>query len=175
MADQVRNTTLVFDPAGVCRARYDKIHLFGFSGLGERYSESDTIDPGSTPVVVDTVIGRVGLSVCYDLRFPELYRGFGEIAAFALPAAFTAVPGEAHWEPLIRARAIENQCYAIASAQGGTHPSGRKTHGHSMIVDPWGKVLAELAQGEGVITADLDPAYMASVRTRLPALRHRVL
>ena len=175
VADKVRNTTLVFDPAGVCRGRYDKIHLFGFSGLGERYSESDTIDPGSTPVVVDTAIGRVGLSVCYDLRFPELYRGFGEIAAFALPAAFTAVTGEAHWEPLIRARAIENQCYAIASAQGGTHPSGRKTHGHSMIVDPWGKVLAELAQGEGVITADLDPGYMASVRTRLPALRHRVL
>ncbi len=174
-ADKVRNTTLVFDPDGGCTARYDKIHLFGFSGLGERYSEADTIEPGSEPVVAATPWGDVGLTVCYDLRFPELFRQLAPAPMIALPAAFTAITGEAHWEALIRARAIENQCYVIASAQGGTHPSGRRTHGHSMIVDPWGKVLTRLPSGEGVVTADIDPAYLASVRSRLPALAHRVL
>ena len=172
---RVRNSCLVFSPAGECVARYDKIHLFGFSGLGERYCESDTIEPGDTPVAVDTPLGRLGLSVCYDLRFPELYRRLGEMTALVLPAAFTAVTGEAHWEVLLRARAIENQCYAIAAAQGGVHSSGRRTHGHSMIIDPWGRIVAELPEGEGVLWADLDPALLASVRNRLPALRHRVL
>ncbi len=172
---RVRNSCLVFSPAGECVARYDKIHLFGFSGLGERYCESDTIEPGETPVAVDTPLGRLGLSVCYDLRFPELYRHLGEMTALVLPAAFTAVTGEAHWEVLLRARAIEHQCYAIAAAQGGVHSSGRRTHGHSMIIDPWGRIVAELPEGEGVLWADLDPALLASVRNRLPALRHRVL
>ena len=172
---RVRNSCLVFSPAGECVARYDKIHLFGFSGLGERYCESDTIEPGDTPVAVDTPLGRLGLSVCYDLRFPELYRRLGEMTALVLPAAFTAVTGEAHWEVLLRARAIENQCYAIAAAQGGVHSSGRRTHGHSMIIDPWGRIVAELPEDEGVLWADLDPALLASVRNRLPALRHRVL
>ena len=172
---RVRNSCLVFSPAGECMARYDKIHLFGFSGLGERYCESDTIEPGDTPVAVDTPLGRLGLSVCYDLRFPELYRHLGEMTALVLPAAFTAVTGEAHWEVLLRARAIENQCYAIAAAQGGVHSSGRRTHGHSMIIDPWGRIVAELPEGEGVLWADLDPALLASGRNRLPALRHRVL
>ncbi len=172
---RVRNSCLVFSPAGECMARYDKIHLFGFSGLGERYCESDTIEPGDTPVAVDTPLGRLGLSVCYDLRFPELYRRLGEMTALVLPAAFTAVTGEAHWEVLLRARAIENQCYAIAAAQGGVHSSGRRTHGHSRIIDPWGRIVAELPEGEGVLWADLDPALLASVRNRLPALRHRVL
>ena len=172
---RVRNSCLVFSPAGECVARYDKIHLFGFSGLGERYCESDTIEPGDTPVAVDTPLGRLGLSVCYDLRFPELYRHLGEMTALVLPAAFTAVTGEAHWEVLLRARAIENQCYAIAAAQGGVHSSGRRTHGHSMIIDPWGRIVAELPEGEGVLWVDLDPALLASVRNRLPALRHRVL
>ncbi|MCG9116567.1 carbon-nitrogen hydrolase family protein [Laribacter hongkongensis] len=172
---RVRNSCLVFSPAGECVVRYDKIHLFGFSGLGERYCESDTIEPGDTPVAVDTPLGRLGLSVCYDLRFPELYRHLGEMTALVLPAAFTAVTGEAHWEVLLRARAIENQCYAIAAAQGGVHSSGRRTHGHSMIIDPWGRIVAELPEGEGVLWADLDPALLASVRNRLPALRHRVL
>ena len=172
---RVRNSCLVFSPAGECVARYDKIHLFGFSGLGERYCESDTIEPGDTPVAVDTPLGRLGLSVCYDLRFPELYRHLGEMTALVLPAAFTAVTGEAHWEVLLRARAIENQCYAIAAAQGGVHSSGRRTHGHSMIIDPWGRIVAELPEDEGVLWADLDPALLASVRNRLPALRHRVL
>ena len=172
---RVRNSCLVFSPAGECMARYDKIHLFGFSGLGERYCESDTIEPGDTPVAVDTPLGRLGLSVCYDLRFPELYRRLGEMTALVLPAAFTAVTGEADWEVLLRARAIENQCYAIAAAQGGVHSSGRRTHGHSMIIDPWGRIVAELPEGEGVLWADLDPALLASVRNRLPALRHRVL
>ena len=175
VAGKVRNTTLVFDPQGRCTARYDKIHLFGFSGLGERYSESDTIEPGREAVSAATPWGEVGLSVCYDLRFPELFRQLAPAPMIALPAAFTAITGEAHWEALIRARAIENQCYLIASAQGGTHPSGRRTHGHSMIVDPWGKVLTQLPAGEGVVTADIDAAYLASVRSRLPALSHRVL
>ena len=172
--EKVWNTTLVFNPAGECCSRYDKVHLFGFSGLGERYAEADTIEPGAARVVADTPFGRLGLSVCYDLRFPELFRGMGEVDAIILPAAFTATTGQAHWEPLLRARAIENQCYVLASAQGGEHENGRKTHGHSMIIDPWGRILGELPQGEGVVVAEINPSLTESVRTRLPALRHRI-
>lgn len=172
--DKVWNSCLVFDPSGQCVSRYDKIHLFGFSGLGERYAEADSIVAGHTRTVVEAPFGRVGLSVCYDLRFPELFRGMGELAAIVLPAAFTATTGEAHWEPLLRSRAIENQCYVIASAQGGLHQNGRRTHGHSMIIDPWGRIVAELPTGEGVVCADLSMTLTESIRTRLPALRHRV-
>jgi nitrilase len=173
--DRVYNSTLVFSPQGECVVRYDKIHLFGFSGLGESYCESNTIRPGSLPVKHGTPFGEVAFGVCYDLRFPELFRSLLPSDLMILPAAFTATTGEAHWEPLLRARAIENQCYLIASAQGGEHENGRKTHGHSMIIDPWGRVLAELPKGEGVIVAELQPNVIQSVRSRLPALSHRVL
>lgn len=173
--DKVRNTCLVFDPAGRQVARYDKIHLFGFRQGTEAYNESQTIEPGSQPVAFDAPCGRVGLSVCYDLRFPELYRALGEVSLLVVPAAFTAPTGEAHWELLLRARAVENQCYVLAAAQGGTHPSGRRTWGDSMIVDPWGVVLTRLPKGPGVVTAAIETAQLADVRTRLPALRHRVL
>ncbi len=173
-ANKVYNSCLLFAPDGSVAARYDKIHLFGFSGLGERYCEADTITPGQQPVAVDTPLGRIGLSVCYDLRFPELFRAMDEPDIIVLPAAFTAITGQAHWEPLLRARAIENQCFVIASGQGGTHASGRTTHGHSMLIDPWGVILAEQAHGEGMALAELDLRQMASVRTRLPALAHRI-
>jgi nitrilase len=173
--DKVYNTTWLFGPDGEAVARYDKIHLFGFSGLGERYCESNTIVPGAVPVKTSTPLGEIALGICYDLRFPELFRSLVPFDLLLLPAAFTAITGEAHWEVLLRARAIENQCYLIASAQGGVHENGRTTHGHSMIIDPWGKVLAELPQGEGVVLAEIDPALIQSVRTRLPALAHRVM
>lgn len=173
--DKVYNTTWLFGPDGEAVARYDKIHLFGFSGLGERYCESNTIVPGAVPVKASTPLGEIALGICYDLRFPELFRSLVPFDLLLLPAAFTAITGEAHWEVLLRARAIENQCYLIASAQGGVHENGRTTHGHSMIIDPWGKVLAELPQGEGVVLAEIDPALIQSVRTRLPALAHRVM
>ncbi len=172
--DKVYNSCVLYGPDGQAAARYDKIHLFGFSGLGERYCEADTITPGKEIVAVDTPLGRMGLSVCYDLRFPELFRAMGEPDIIILPAAFTAITGQAHWEPLLRARAIENQCFVIASGQGGVHASGRATHGHSMVIDPWGVIVAEQAQGEGVVLAQLDRRQLASVRTRLPALAHRV-
>jgi deaminated glutathione amidase len=173
--DKVYNTTWLFDPDGRPVARYDKIHLFGFSGLGERYCESNTIMPGGEPVKVSTDLAEIALGICYDLRFPELFRRLTPFDVLILPAAFTAITGQAHWEVLLRARAIENQCYVIASAQGGTHENGRVTHGHSMIIDPWGKVLAELPLGEGVVMAEIDPNLIQSVRTRLPALAHRVM
>lgn len=174
-AAHVRNTTLVFDPQGRQVARYDKIHLFGFQRGEESYDESRTIEAGHEIVCFDTPCGRVGLSVCYDLRFPELYRGMGPVDLIVVPAAFTATTGRAHWEVLLRARAIENQCYVLACGQGGTHPSGRQTWGHSMLVDPWGEVVASLAQGVGVLIAEMDPARVAGVRASLPALRHRIL
>ncbi len=173
--DKVRNTTLVFDGRGECVARYDKIHLFGFQKGEERYDESATIEAGQQVVVFDSPVGRVGLSVCYDLRFPELYRRMGEVDLILVPAAFTWTTGKAHWEILLRARAIENQCYVMAPAQGGRHPSGRVTWGHTMIIDPWGEVLVCREEGAGVVAADLDPARILSVRTSLPALRHRCL
>ena len=176
---KVRSACLLFDDTGRRVARYDKMHLFGLE-LGEhRFDESRTIEPGTAPVVVDTPLGRIGLSVCYDLRFPELYRSAGAAArpvdAWLVPSAFTAVTGAAHWETLLRARAIENQCYVVAPAQGGLHPNGRRTHGHTMIVDPWGEVLASRAEGEGVVLADVDSARIAEVRQSLPALAHRKL
>lgn len=172
---KVFNSTLVFDPAGQLAARYDKIHLFGYTGNGERYCESDSIAAGSAPVKVDIGLAEVACGICYDLRFPELFRQLAPFDVMILPAAFTATTGEAHWEVLLRARAIENQCYVIASGQGGTHENGRKTHGQSMIIDPWGRILAQQALGEGVVLAEIDPALLHSVRSGLPALAHRVL
>jgi len=171
--DKVRNTTLVFDDTGRRVARYDKIHLFGFQKGGERYDESATIEAGSDVVTFESPCGSVGLSICYDLRFPELYRAMGEVDLIVVPAAFTYTTGRAHWEVLLRARAIENQCYVLASAQGGRHPGGRRTWGDSLIIDPWGEVVARLAEGPGVVVADLDPARIAEVRASLPALKHR--
>ena len=173
--DKVLNTCLVFNPQGARVARYDKIHLFGFQKGEERYNESATIEPGRRPVTFDTPFGRVGLSICYDLRFPELFRALGEIDLLVLPAAFTEVTGRAHWEILLRARAIENQCYVLAIGQGGVHENRRETHGNSMLIDPWGEVIARRDKGEGVVIGELDHARIAEVRGSLPALTHRVL
>lgn len=178
-ADRVRNTTLVFSPAGEVVARYDKIHLFAYDNGRESYDEARVLEPGSQPTVFDAQVGdqavRTGLSVCYDLRFPELYRSYNPCDLIAVPAAFTYTTGEKHWELLLRARAVENQCYVVAPAQGGRHENGRCTWGHSMIVDPWGEVLGVLPEGEGVVLADADPARLAQVRQQLPALGHRKL
>lgn len=172
---RVRNACLVYGPDGRRRARYDKIHLFGFQSPVERFDESTTIDPGRTPVVVDADDWRVGLSVCYDLRFPELYRRLLPADLIVVPSAFTVTTGRAHWELLLRARAVENQCYVLAAAQGGLHESGRRTWGHSMLVDPWGEVVAVQAEGEGVVSGVLDRERLAEVRRNLPALAHRVM
>jgi deaminated glutathione amidase len=173
---RVFNTTLVFDPQGRDVAGYDKIHLFSFVKDREAYDESRTIRPGVSAASFEAPFGRVGLSVCYDLRFPELYRGFGECALIVVPAAFTYTTGRAHWELLLRARAVENQCYVLAAAQGGKHENGRRTWGHSMLIDPWGEIVSVRdEEGEGVVLGSLDPARLAEVRENLPALRHRVL
>jgi deaminated glutathione amidase len=169
------NSCLVFDDQGEQVARYDKIHLFGFTKGAEHYDEAATIEAGERVVTVETPVGRVGLAICYDLRFPELFRTMGAVDLLVLPAAFTDTTGRAHWEMLLRARAVENQCYLLASAQGGVHPTGRVTHGNSMIIDPWGDILARMDKGEGVIATELDPARIAEVRTSLPALTHRKL
>jgi len=174
-ADKVRNASLAYDPDGMRMARYDKIHLFGFEQGTERYDESQTIEPGSEVVYFEAPCGNVGLSVCYDVRFPELYRAMGDMALIVVPAAFTETTGEAHWELLLRARAVENQCYVLAAAQGGEHPSGRRTWGDSMIIDPWGRIVARKAKGQGVVVADMDLDLLADIRTRLPALRHRTI
>jgi len=173
--DKVRNSCLVYDDKGRLAARYDKIHLFGLDLGNERYREENTIEPGDSVVVVDTPFGRIGLSICYDLRFPELYRAMGEVDIIVVPAAFTATTGKAHFETLVRARAIENLAYVIAPAQGGYHLSGRETHGDSMIVDPWGNILDRLPRGSGVVIAGINRAYQDSLRSSLPALRHRTL
>jgi deaminated glutathione amidase len=169
---------LVYDAQGVRAARYDKIHLFDVElpDRAESYRESAHMAPGDTVVAVDTPAGRLGLSICYDLRFPELYRRLEAAGAqwLIVPAAFTAATGEAHWEPLLRARAIENLCYVVASAQCGTHPNGRKTWGHSLIVDYWGRILTQLPEGEGVVTAAIDLDAQAAARRKFPALAHRV-
>jgi nitrilase len=173
--DRVRNTVLVFDPQGNVSARYDKIHLFAFQKGQESYDEAKTIEPGNQPVVCETVAGRTGLSVCYDLRFPELYRALLPLDLILMPAAFTYTTGKAHWELLLRARAVENQCYLLASAQGGIHENGRRTWGHSMLVDPWGEIVDLLSEGEGLVVGKVDPDRMAEIRLNLPALRHRVI
>lgn len=173
--DKVRNACLVYDNTGKQVARYDKIHLFGLDLGNEHYHEETTIEPGDKVVVLDTPLGKIGLSICYDLRFPELYRAMGDVDLIVVPAAFTDTTGKAHWETLIRARAIENLCYVLAPAQGGYHISGRETHGNSMIVDPWGVILDRLPRGSGVVIAGYNPAYQASLRKSLPALKHRTL
>lgn len=175
VAGKVRNACLVFDPNGKLAARYDKIHLFNLDLGNEHYHEDDTIEAGDGIVVLETPLGTIGLSVCYDLRFPELYRAMGAVDLIVVPSAFTDTTGKAHWETLVRARAIENQCYVLAPAQGGYHISGRETHGNSMIVDPWGVVLDRLPRGSGVVIAGINPAYQASLRKSLPALQHRTL
>jgi len=172
---RIFNACLVYGPDGTLAARYDKIHLFGLDLGTEKFTEAKTIFPGNRVATVDTELGRVGLSICYDLRFPELYRAMGPVDLIVVPSAFTATTGEAHWEPLLRARAIENQCYVLAPAQGGRHPNGRSTHGHSLAIDPWGRILAERDTGPGVVIADFDRAEIARVRRSLPALNHRTL
>ncbi|MCA8062649.1 carbon-nitrogen hydrolase family protein [Burkholderia sp. AU31624] len=173
--DRVLNTTLVFDPSGNEAARYDKIHLFNFEKGDESFDEARTIRAGDTVVAFDAPFGRVGLSVCYDLRFPELYRRMGDCTLIVVPSAFTYTTGRAHWETLLRARAVENQCYVLAAAQGGKHENGRRTWGHSMLIDPWGEIVAVRDVGASVVLGAIDPRRIADVRQSLPAWRHRVL
>lgn len=172
---KVLNTTLAYNPQGDCVARYDKIHLFGFNNGQESYDESRSIAHGEQVGHFEAPFGRVGLSVCYDLRFPELYRAMGHCALIVVPAAFTYTTGQAHWEILLRARAIENQCYVLAAAQGGTHENGRRTWGHSMLVNPWGEITAVVPEGEGIVTGELDLQEISRIRQNLPALQHRKL
>jgi nitrilase len=172
---KVRNSCLIYDDKGMLAARYDKIHLFGFQRGEESYAEERTIEPGRAVVTVDAPFARLGASICYDLRFPELYRAMGEVDVILVPSAFTETTGQAHWETLVRARAIENLAYVLAPAQGGHHANGRETHGDSMIVDPWGVVLGRLARGPGVVVADVDLDYQRELRRSLPALAHRTL
>ena len=174
-AGKVMNTMLVYDRDGRQIGLYHKMHLFGFSGLGERYAEADTISAGGDVPKLAADGVPLAAGVCYDLRFPEFFRAQQPFDVLLLPAAFTYTTGKAHWELLLRTRAVENQCYVIASAQGGEHESGRRTFGHSMIIDPWGEILDVLPEGEGIVIADLDAARLQSVRTRLPALQHRLL
>jgi nitrilase len=176
--DKVRAACLLYDPQGKCVARYDKMHLFDVQVPGgERYTESQTIEPGEHIVVADTPFGRLGLAVCYDLRFPELFRAMLNqgMELIALPSAFTAQTGRAHWEALVRARAIENLCPVIAAAQGGFHLNGRETFGDSLIVDAWGNVLNRLSRGPGCVLATLDHAMQKTTRACFPALQHRRL
>jgi nitrilase len=174
-AGKVLNTTLVYDPSGARVTRYDKIHLFSFTKGSESYDEARTIVPGTEVRTFDAPFGKVGLSVCYDLRFPELYRAMGDCALLVVPAAFTYTTGQHHWETLLRARAIENQCYVLASAQGGVHRNGRRTWGHSMLIDPWGEIKSVFDEGEGLAIGTIDPHVLHTVRESLPALRHRKL
>ena len=169
------NANLVFSPAGERVARYDKIHLFRYDNGKEQYDEGRVLKAGSDPVAFEADGLRVGLSVCYDLRFPELYRALMKPPCdlLCVPSAFTHPTGAAHWEVLLRARAIENQCWVAAAAQGGRHENGRRTYGHSLIVDPWGEIVAVLPEGEGVVAAELSPERLAEVRRQLPALEHR--
>ena len=179
--DRVRNSCLVFDPSGTCVARYDKIHLFAYDNGRERYDEARVLEAGGEPVSFTADGHRIGLSICYDLRFPELYRRLAAAGPAAcdlmcVPAAFTFPTGQAHWDLLLRARAVENQCLVLAPAQGGLHENGRRTWGHSLIVGPWGERLAERdTEGEGVVLAELDRVRLAEVRAQLPALQHRRL
>ena len=177
--NHVSNSTLVYDPAGQCVARYDKMHLFRFDNGLESYDEARVLEPGKEPVAFDLPsrdghTWRVGLSICYDLRFPELYRKL-ESDLLLVPSAFTYTTGQAHWEVLLRARAIENLACVLAAAQGGLHQNQRRTWGHSMVVDAWGLVLAHQAEGQGVVLADIDKAGLRAKRAQLPALSHRRL
>ena len=179
-SDRVLNSALVYGPAGERVARYDKIHLFRFIKGKEDYDEARTIAPGDKVAsfklaTEEGVRLRVGLSICYDLRFPELYREMPRPDLILVPSAFTATTGRAHWEVLLRARAIENLAYVLAPAQGGRHENGRSTFGHTMLIDPWGAVVASRAEGEGVVFGDIDPQLIADSRASLPALEHRVL
>ena len=180
--EKIWNTSLVFDDTGKCVARYDKIHLFGFrktheDGRLEAFDEARSIRHGTNePVALDSPFGRLGLSVCYDLRFPELYRALGECDVLFVPSAFTATTGKAHWEPLLRARAIENLTYVLAPAQGGKHSNGRRTHGHTMLIDPWGAIIAEKSdEGPGVVIGEVHLDHVVESRASLPALLHRTL
>jgi nitrilase len=176
---RVAAASLVYNAQGERVARYDKIHLFDVElpERAESYRESANMAPGKTPALIDTPIGRVGLAVCYDVRFPELFRNLSAQGAevFVLPSAFTAPTGRAHWETLLRARAIENLCHLIAPAQSGFHANGRETYGDSMIVDYWGRILGRLPRGRGCVSADIDLVRQAQVRKSFPALLHRVL
>jgi len=173
--DKVLNSCLVFDEHGEQVGRYDKIHLFGLELGNESFDEASTIESGNQVVVIDSPFGRIGLAICYDLRFPELFRSMKNVDIIVLPSAFTETTGKMHWEVLVRARAIENLAYVIAAAQGGYHVNARETHGNSMVVDPWGRVLDRLPRGSGVVIGEINPSYHASLRKSLPALTHRVL
>jgi deaminated glutathione amidase len=164
---RIRSANLVFDDSGRRVARYDKMNLFRFEQGAERYDERNTLERGTQPVAIDSPFGRLALSVCYDVRFPELYRGLGEFDAMFVPSAFTVPTGAAHWDTLLRARAIENKAYVVAPAQGGTHAGGRRTWGHTMIVDPWGEIVASQADGEGVVLGEIDSDKIQDVRRRL--------
>jgi nitrilase len=164
---RVRGACLVYDDAGKRVARYDKMHLFRFQNEKEQYDETRTVEPGNRPVAIASPFGRLALSVCYDVRFPELYRGLGEFDVMFVPSAFTVPTGMAHWETLLRARAIENKAYVVAPAQGGTHAGGRRTYGHTMIVDPWGAILGMQEEGEGLVVAEIDPERIKDIRRRL--------
>ena len=175
--DKIRAACLLYDAAGECRARYDKIHLFDVSvdERNEIYNESSTIEAGDRLVVVPTPFGNIGMSVCYDLRFPELYRNMHAwgVNIITVPSAFTYATGRSHWESLLRARAVENLCYVIASNQGGKHINQRETWGHSLIMNPWGDVLSVVEEGEGIATADIDIGQLETLRSKFPTLKHR--
>ncbi|MEN8177147.1 MAG: carbon-nitrogen hydrolase family protein [Pseudomonadota bacterium] len=174
---KMRAASLVFNDQGEQISRYDKMHLFDVQLVenDECYEESNTIEPGDDAVVVETPFGRIGLAVCYDLRFPELFRKLQQMGAeiFVVPSAFTAITGKAHWETLVRARAIENLAFVVAAAQGGYHINGRETHGHSMIIDPWGAVLAQVPRGTGFVSVELDREYQQTIRRTFPTIEHR--
>jgi nitrilase len=175
-SDRIYNSTLVFNPQGEQVARYDKIHLFGFRKGEESYDESISIRPGTNrPQSFMAPCGAVGLSICYDLRFPEFFRAMGDVKLIVMPAAFTYTTGRAHWETLLRARAIENQCYVAAAAQGGKHENGRRTWGHSVLIDPWGEIMDCVTEGPGVAMATVDLDRLADIRQSLPALKHRTM
>ncbi|MDC0575480.1 carbon-nitrogen hydrolase family protein [Nitrosomonadaceae bacterium] len=173
--DKVRNSCLVYDDSGKQVARYDKIHLFNLRSGKEHYVEEETIESGTKVVTLESPFGRIGLSICYDLRFPELYRSMEKVDIILAPSAFTSFTGKAHWEILIRARAIENMAYMIAPAQVGRHINGHETYGDSMIVDPWGVILDHLSKGPGVVFANINQNYQENLRNSLPALKHRTL
>jgi nitrilase len=173
--DKVKNSCLVYDDSGKQVARYDKIHLFNLKFGKEHYAEEETIEAGTKVVTLESPFGRIGLSICYDLRFPELYRSMEEVDIILAPSAFTSFTGKAHWEVLVRARAIENMAYMIAPAQIGRHINGHETYGDSMIVDPWGVILDHLPKGPGVVLANINPSYQKNLRNSFPALKHRTL